>query len=279
MQSNVASIENGRNVMIEMLSYDFMQRAFISGIIIAILASVSGTFVVLRRYSMISETLAHSALVGVAVGLVAGFNPLWMAVLVAILAAWLIEYLRSEFALYSDAVLAILLSGSLALAVIIVSLGGAFNNSLFSYLFGSILSVTTNDVITIAIFGSVSLATLLIFSKQLYFIAYDEEVAKTSGIKVKLLNFLLVSVVAVIIALSIRVVGSLLIGALMVIPTIAALQLKVGFLKTGIISLIFALLAVILGITFSFYFSLPSGATIVICVLVIFIISLVVNRR
>jgi zinc transport system permease protein len=265
--------------MIEMLSYDFMQRAFISGIIIAILASVSGTFVVLRRYSMISETLAHSALVGVAVGLVAGFNPLWMAVIVAILAAWLIEYLRSEFALYSDAVLAILLSGSLALAVIIVSLGGAFNNSLFSYLFGSILSVTTNDVITIAIFGSVSLATLLIFSKQLYFIAYDEEVAKTSGIKVKLLNFLLVSVVAVIIALSIRVVGSLLIGALMVIPTIAALQFKVGFLKTGIISLIFALLAVILGITFSFYFSLPSGATIVICVLIIFIISLVVNRR
>jgi len=265
--------------MIEMLSYDFMQRAFIAGIIIAILASVSGTFVVLRRYSMISETLAHSALVGVAVGLVAGFNPLWMAVIVAILAAWLIEYLRSEFALYSDAVLAILLSGSLALAVIIVSLGGAFNNTLFSYLFGSILSVTTNDVITIAIFGSVSLATLLIFSKQLYFIAYDEEVAKTSGIKVKLLNFLLVSVVAVIIALSIRVVGSLLIGALMVIPTIAALQFKVGFLKTGIISLIFALLAVILGITFSFYFSLPSGATIVICVLIIFIISLVVNRR
>jgi zinc transport system permease protein len=265
--------------MIEMLSYDFMQRAFISGIIIAILASVSGTFVVLRRYSMISETLAHSALVGVAVGLVAGFNPLWMAVIVAILAAWLIEYLRSEFALYSDAVLAILLSGSLALAVIIVSLGGAFNNSLFSYLFGSILSVTTNDVITIAVFGSVSLATLLIFSKQLYFIAYDEEVAKTSGIKVKLLNFLLVSVVAVIIALSIRVVGSLLIGALMVIPTIAALQFKVGFLKTGIISLIFALLSVILGITFSFYFSLPSGATIVICVLIIFIISLVVNRR
>ena len=265
--------------MIEMLSYDFMQRAFIAGIIIAILASVSGTFVVLRRYSMISETLAHSALVGVAVGLVAGFNPLWMAVIVAILAAWLIEYLRSEFALYSDAVLAILLSGSLALAVIIVSLGGAFNNTLFSYLFGSILSVTTNDVITIAIFGSVSLATLLIFSKQLYFIAYDEEVAKTSGIKVKLLNFLLVSVVAVIIALSIRVVGSLLIGALMVIPSIAALQFKVGFLKTGIISLIFALLAVILGITFSFYFSLPSGATIVICVLIIFIISLVVNRR
>jgi len=265
--------------MVEMLSYDFMQRAFIAGIIIAILASVSGTFVVLRRYSMISETLAHSALVGVAVGLVAGFNPLWMAVIVAIISAWLIEYLRSEFTLYSDAVLAILLSGSLALAVIIVSLGGAFNNSLFSYLFGSILSVSTQDVVTISIFGSVALGILLVFSKELYFIAYDEEVAKTSGIKVKMLNFLLVSVIAIIIALSIRVVGSLLIGALMVIPTISALQYKQGFIKTMLISLVIALVSVVFGMSLSFYFSLPSGATIVLCVLFIFIISLVVNRK
>ena len=203
--------------MLEMFQYDFMQRAFIAGIIIATLASLSGTFVVLKRYSMISETLAHSALVGVAVGLVAGYNPLWMAVIIAVISAWTIEYLRSTFAIYSDAILSILLSGSLALAVIIVSLGGAFNNSLFSYLFGSILSVSEDDLRVIAIFGTMSLIILLAFSKELYFIAYDEEVAKVSGIKVKVLNFLLVSVVAVIIALSIRVVGSLLIGALMVI--------------------------------------------------------------
>jgi len=265
--------------MLEIFQYDFMQRAFVAGLIIAILASISGTFVVLKRYSMISETLAHSALVGVAVGLVAGYNPLWMAVIVAVFSAWLIEYLRSSFSLYSDAILAILLSGSLAIAVIIVSLGGAFNNSLFSYLFGSILSVSDEDVTTILIFGTLSLALLLTFSKELYFIAYDEEVAKTSGIKVKLLNYLLVTVVAIIIALSIRVVGSLLIGALMVIPSVAALQYRVGFLATMIISFIFAILSVIAGITLSFYFSLPSGATIVICVLVLFIISLVINKK
>jgi len=265
--------------MLEMFSYDFMQRAFIAGIIIAILASVSGTFIVLRRYSMISETLAHSALVGVAVGLVAGLNPLWMAVVVAIVSAWLIEYLRAYFSLYSDAVLAILLSGSLAVAVIIVSLGGAFNNSLFSYLFGSILSVSSADVITISIFGIICLSILLVFSREFYFIAYDEEVAKTSGVKVKMLNFLLVSVVAVIIALSIRVVGSLLIGALMVIPTVSALQYRQGFVKTLILSLFFALGSVASGMVLSFYFSLPSGATIVLCVLTIFIISLVINKR
>jgi zinc transport system permease protein len=265
--------------MFEIFEYDFMQRAFLAGVIIATLASISGTFVVLKRYSLIGETLAHSSLLGVAVGLIAGYNPLWMAVVFAILSAWIIEYLRSKFSLYSDAVLSILLSGSLAAAVIIVSLGGAFNNSLFSYLFGSILSVSYEDVVTIAIFGMLALAILLFFSKELYFIAYDEEVAKVSGIKVNLLNFLLVSVVAVIIALSIRVVGSLLIGALMVIPTVCALQFRVGFLKSVVISLFIALFSVISGMMLSFHFSLPSGATIVLCVLLIFILSLIINSR
>jgi len=265
--------------MIEILSYDFMQRAFLSGIIIATLASISGTFVVLKRYSMISETLAHSALLGVAVGLVAGYNPLWVAVVVALFSAWLIEYLRANFTIYSDAVLAILLSGSLALAVVIVSLGGAFNNSLFSYLFGSILSVTQEDVITILVFGVIALGILLAFSKEFYFLSYDEEVAKVSGIKVRLLNFILVSVVAVIIALSIRIVGSLLIGALMVIPTVSALQYKFGFFKTTMLALVFALTSVVSGMVLSYHFSLPSGATIVLCVLVIFIFSLILNKK
>jgi len=265
--------------MFEMFEYDFIQRAFVAGLFIAILASISGTFVVLRRYSLISETLAHSALVGVAVGLVAGYNPLWVAVIVAIASAWLIEYLRSTFSLYSDAILAIMLSGSLAIAVIIVSLGGAFNNSLFSYLFGSILSVTDEDVITIVIFGTISLIFLLLFSKELYFISYDEEVAKASGIKVNFLNFLLVSVVAIIIALSIRVVGSLLIGALMVIPTVSALQYRVGFRNTMLISLFFALFSVIFGMSLSYYYSLPSGATIVLSIIIIFIISLIINKK
>ena len=265
--------------MLEIFEYEFMQRAFIAGILIATLASISGTFIVLKRYSLMSETLAHSALVGVAVGLVAGYNPLWMAVIVAVMSAWLIEYLRSSFDIYSDAILSILLSGSLAIAIIIVSLGGAFNNSLFSYLFGSILSVSSEDVVTILIFGSISLALLVAFSRELYFIAYDEEVAKTSGIRVKFLNYLLVTVVAIIIALSIRVVGSLLIGALMVIPTVAALQYRVGFLHTVLISLFIALFSVIAGMTLSFYFSLPSGATIVLCVISIFILSLVINKK
>ncbi len=265
--------------MFEMFAYPFMINALIAGVIIAVLAAISGSFMVVRRYSLLTETLAHSALVGVAIGILIGSNPLWIAVLSALLSAWCIEALRRFFGLYSDAVLALFLSGSLALAIIIVSLADAFNSSLFSYLFGSILAVSADDVILIAFFGVIAMGLLLSSYKELYFIAFDEEVAQVSGIKVTLLNFMLVSIVAVIIALSIQLVGTLLIGALMVIPTVAAQRFGQGFLNTIILSVIFALLSVVSGMVVSYYLSLPSGATIVMVLLVIFVLSLAVNRR
>jgi len=265
--------------MMDIFQYDFMVNAFLAGIIIAILASVSGSFIVLRRYAMLTETLAHVALVGVAIGMVTGQNPIWVAVVVSVLSAWLIEYLRSYLGLYSDSILAIFLSGSLALAVVIVSVAGSFNASLFSYLFGSILSVSNEDLIVMTVFGSLSMAVLLGLFKEFYFISFDEEVAQVSGLKVKLLNFMLVTIIAVIIALSIRVVGTLLIGALMVIPTISALRYRLGFMKTIFLSLLFSITAVLLGMTLSYHFSLPSGATIVLVILAIFTVSIVINRK
>lgn len=261
----------------EIFSYPFMQRAFAAGLIIAVLAAISGSFIVLRRYSLLSETLAHVSLVGVSVGLLIGSNPLWMAILASLIASWMIEYLRSVHHLYSDSILAIFLSGSLALAIIIVSLAGSFNASLFSYLFGSILSVTNEDLVIMGIAGTAGMALLLLFFKELYFIAFDEEVARASGIRVALLNFMLVSVIAVIIALSIRVVGTLLIGALMVIPPVAAIRFGLGFFKTMLLSIAIALVSVIIGLSASFFFSLPSGAAIVLCLLVFFIVALVIN--
>lgn len=265
--------------MVEMLSYPFMQNAFIAGLMIAVLASISGSFIVLRRYSLLSETLAHVSLVGVAVGLLFGWSPLWMAVIASLVASWLIEYLRSMHGIYSDSILAIFLSGSLALAIVIVSMAGSFNASLFSYLFGSILSVSNEDLWVMGIVGSLSITLLLVFFKELYFIAFDEDVARAGGIRVRMLNFMLVSVIALIIALSIRVVGTLLIGALMVIPPVAAIRFGMGFYPTTLLSMAIALLSVIVGLSASYLFSLPSGAAIVLCLLVIFILALVVNRR
>lgn len=263
----------------EMFNYPFMQNAFLAGLMIAVLSSLSGSFIVLRRYSLLSETLAHVSLVGVAIGLLFGMSPLWMAVIASLIASWLIEYLRSVHGIYSDSILAIFLSGSLALAIVIVSLAGSFNASLFSYLFGSILSVSNEDLWVMGIAGLLSIALLLTFFKELYFIAFDEDVARAGGIRVTLLNFMLVSIIAVIIALSIRVVGTLLIGALMVIPPVAAIRFGMGFYPTTLLSMAIALLSVVVGLSASYLFSLPSGAAIVLCLLVIFILALAVNRR
>lgn len=265
--------------MMEMFNYPFMQNAFLAGLMIAVLSSLSGSFIVLRRYSLLSETLAHVSLVGVAIGLLFGMSPLWMAVIASLIASWLIEYLRSVHGIYSDSILAIFLSGSLALAIVIVSLAGSFNASLFSYLFGSILSVSNEDLWVMGIAGLLSIALLLTFFKELYFIAFDEDVARAGGIRVTLLNFMLVSIIAVIIALSIRVVGTLLIGALMVIPPVAAIRFGMGFYPTTLLSMAIALLSVVVGLSASYLFSLPSGAAIVLCLLVIFILALAVNRR
>ena len=265
--------------MLEMFDYPFMQRAFIAGLMIAVLASLSGSFIVLRRHSLLSETLAHVSLVGVAVGLLFGIAPLWMAVAASLIASWLIEYLRSIHGMYSDSVLAIFLSGSLALAIVIVSLAGSFNASLFSYLFGSILSVSVKDLWVMGIAGGVAMALLILFFKELYFIAFDEDVARSGGIKVTMLNFMLVSVIAVIIALSIRVVGTLLIGALMVIPPVAAIRFGLGFYPTTLLSIAISLISVVIGLSASYLFSLPSGAAIVLCLLAFFIVALVINRR
>lgn len=262
-----------------MFNYAFMQNAFFAGMMIAFLASFGGSFIVLRRYSLLSETLAHVSLVGVAVGLLMGCSPIWAAVVASLAASWLIEYLRSVHGIYSDSVLAIFLSGSLALAIVIVSLSGSFNASLFSYLFGSILSVTTEDLMVMGLFGGLSAAVLILFFKELYFIAFDEEVAQASGIRVMWLNFMLVSVIAVIIALSIRIVGTLLIGALMVMPTVSAIRFGYGFLKTVALSVLIALICVAAGLILSFYYALPSGAAIVLCLLAVFIFSLLANRN
>ncbi len=256
-----------------------MQNAFIAGVLIAILAPFAGSFMVLRRYSLLAETLAHVSLVGVSVGLLAGFSTLWMAVLFSLAASILIEYLRSYHKLYSDSILAIFLSGSLALAIVIVSLSGAFNSSLFSYLFGSILSISRDDLYIMGGVGAVSILLLVAFFKELYAICYDEDIARVMGIRVNILNIMLVSIIATIIAISIKIVGSLLIGALMVIPVVSAIRFGYGFRASIAISIALALLSVIIGLCASYLYSIPSGASIVLVLLVIFIISILVNRR
>lgn len=265
--------------MIEIFQYDFMIKAFIAGILIAIIASMLSIFVVVKRYAMLSDTLAHISLLGVAIGFLLNISSIYMAIVISCIAAISIEYVKSYKKLYSDSILSIFLSGSLAISIIIVSLSHSFTNSLFDYLFGSIVAVTNEDIITIILFSLISMIFIAIFYQKLLLISFNEDLAISSGINVKLINLLFTTLIGALVAISIKIIGALLIGALMIIPVISAICLKMSFVNTWILSSIFGISSVIIGLFLSFYISIPSGATIVIVLLLIFLSTLIISKK
>ncbi len=252
--------------------YGFIIRGLEAGIIVAIIAPLIGIFLVLRRYSLIADTLSHVSLAGIAIGLLLGLNPVLTALGVTIIASLGIEKLRNSKRIYGESALALFLSGSLALAIVLLSLAHGFNTNLFNYLFGSILTVTINDIYIIATLAVILIITLLLFYKELIFVSFDEDVAKVSGLPTRLINTILILLSAITVSLSIPIVGVLLIAALIVIPVVTALQLRQSFLKTIIYSEVISLFSVIAGIFVSFYFNLSTGGTIVLIMLAIFLV-------
>ncbi len=256
-----------------------MIRSFEAGIAIGIVAPLIGMFLVVRRYSLMADTLAHISFAGVAIGLLFGVNPIFAAIALSVGASFGIEGLRSSRRIHGESVLALFLSGSLAVAVIIVSLAKGFNASLFSYLFGSISTVSPADLwVTVALAVTVILAVALLY-KELFFASFDAELAEAAGLPVKALNLAVVVLAAVAVALSIRIVGVLLIGALMVIPVISAMQYSKGFRTTLLLSVAFSLISVIVGLFASYYFNLASGGAIVVAALLIFLASIALVKR
>ncbi len=256
-----------------------MVRAFEAGIAIAIIAPLIGMFLVVRRYSLLADTLAHTSLAGVAIGLLFSINPVLSAIILSVVASLGIEQLRASRRVFSESVLALFLSGSLAVAVVILSLAKGFNASLFGYLFGSISTVSQTDVWVIVALAVMVFLNVVLLYKELFFVSFDEELAQASGLPVRRLNFTIVLLAAITVALSIRIVGVLLIGALMVIPVISAIQYGRGFRATLILSVIFSLFSVLIGLFTSYYFNLASGGAIVLVALVIFLLSLAVSKK
>jgi len=247
-----------------MLSFQFMQRAFAAGIITALLASVMGVFIVLRRMSMVGDSLSHAALAGVAGGMLFGIYPFYGALIFSGAAAVLIEIIRAAFKKYSEVALAVVMSGGMGLAVVLISLGKSFNADLMSYLFGSLVAVSYQDVEIISILGFFIIASVILLYRELFSITFDEEAAAVLGIPVKWVNFYFTIMTALVVALSVRVVGALLISALMVIPAAVGLQLAKSFKSTFIIAIAVALFSVVTGLCISFAFDLAPGGTIVL---------------
>lgn len=256
----------------EIFQYSFILRGLEAGIIIAIIAPLIGIFLVLRRYSLIADTLAHVSLAGIALGFLLGINPIISTLGITTASSIGIEKLRTNKRIYGESALALFLSGSLALATVLLSISKGFNSNLINYLFGSIVTVTQNDVFIIATLAVIVIILLTMFYKELVYIAFDEESARVSGIQVHLINTILIVITAITISLAIPIIGILLISALIVIPVITALQLRKSFIKTIVYSEIISIFSVVFGIFISYYLNLSTGGTIVLLMLGIFLI-------
>lgn len=264
--------------MPEIFQYEFMQRAFLASIVIGIIAPLIGIFLVVKRYSLMSDTLAHVSLMGVAIGLLINVSPVITAIAASTLAALGIERLRETRRIHGESLLALFLSGSLAIAVVLISIAHGFTVNLFSFLFGSVSTVGPGDLYLIITLGLVVIATVVLLYKEFFFVSFDEEVAQAYGIKSSTLNLVLAVLVALTISLSMQVVGILLIGALTVIPVISATQFGRGFKVTLMLAISFSLVSVISGLLAAFYLDWASGGTIVLFTLIIFLLCLLVTR-
>ncbi len=264
--------------MFEIFQYSFMIRAFLAGGMIAIIAPLIGNFLVMRRFSLIADTLSHVALSGVAIGLLTGTQPLVATLVITILAAIGIEHLRTSKKIPGDAVLAMFLPGGLALSIVLISLANGFNTNLFSYLFGSITTVQENELWLILVLGICTVVIISTLYKKLLYASFDEDSARVSGISIERINTILIILTAITVSLSMRVVGILLIGALMVIPVVTAMQVARSFRQSIFISLLFALLSVFGGLVAAYYFNLPAGGAIVLLSLAIFGVVVTIKR-
>jgi zinc transport system permease protein len=266
-------------ITMEIFQYSFMVKAFAAGIASALVTSSIGVFVVLRRMSMVGDSLSHASLAGVAAGMFFGFYPFYGAVAFSVLAALLVEMVRVTFKRYAEVALAVVMSASMGAAVVMISLGRSFNADLFSYLFGSLMAVTEEDIKLIIILGIFVMAALYLLRRQLFSIAFDEETARLSGIPVNTVNVLFSILTALTVAISVRIVGTLLVSALIVIPAAVSLQLARSFNSAIFISNMVAAFSVITGLYLSFYFDLAPGGTIVLIASAVLFVVLLVKRR
>ncbi len=275
---NLSVLASSLDWLPSILQYPFMIKAFVVGIIIAWVTSCIGMIIVLKRLSMVGDALSHASLAGVTIGLIAGFNPILGAMGFSVLAALGIEYLRKVFHRYSEISIAIIMSTGISLAGNLsgfVKKTANFN----SFLFGSIVTIEPMEFYLIIAIGILVLLLSYLFQKELFFIAFDEESAILSGIPVKIINRLFVLLTALTIASAARVVGSLIISSMLVLPVATALQIGKSYKKTLYIAMALSTLYTILGLTLSFYLNLKPGSTIVLMSVIGLVLTLFIKHK
>ena len=266
------------DAFLSMMAQGFIQRAFIIGIVVAMLSSVLSIFIVLKRISLIGDGLAHTAFGGLALGYYLDLVPLWVAGVIVILGSIGITKVTRSSKISGDAAVAIFLQLGLASGIVLLSLARGFGFSLESLLFGSILLVSGDQILYAVIVLAATLIVVFIFFKELVYTIFDETQAKASGIKTWFFDYLISILAGMAIIVSIPIVGVLLISALLVLPAVTSMQVSSSFKQTVILSPVVGLLSVILGLCASVILDTASGATIVLVGLALFLLSVLIKR-
>lgn len=266
------------DMILEIFKYEFMQRAVIVGVLIAISSAMLGVFLVLKKYSMIGDGLAHVSFASVAIALLLNTSPLYLSIPIVIVASLFILRLNEHTKLSGDAAIGLVSSFSVALGVLITSVSTGFNVDLFSYLFGSILTIGESDVILSLGLAAIVVTFIIIFYNDLFAITHDESFASVMGVNTKMMNTLIATLTAITIVLGIRVVGTMLISSMIIFPTVTALQFSRSFKASIIIATVISVLSVVTGVIISYILNFPSGATIVMINALFFFIAYLVRR-
>lgn len=268
-----------------LLNFDFIRYSLISGLLIGFIAPLIGAFIVVRRLSLIADALSHVTLGGISFGMFlltiipvfSVINPMWFVILFAVIGALLIEKLRTSFSNYQEIAIPIIMSAGIALSAIFISLADGFNQEIVGLLFGSISAVNISDLTTIIIITIIVLIFIVLFYKELFILSFDEEYSKVIGIP-KWIQFLFIVIVAMVISASMRVVGILLVSALITLPIAISMRITKGFKQLIALSIILGELSVILGLIIAFYMNISPGGVIVVLLVVMLILTMTIQK-
>ncbi len=266
------------NTIVEMLSYPFMQRAIIVGILVSLCASLLGTSLVLKRYSMIGDGLSHVGFAALAVAYALNMAPLAIAIPVCIVAAFLLLRMNENSKIKGDAATALMCSGALAVGVMTVSLTTGMNTDVCNYMFGSILAMSKSDVYISVILSICVIVLFIVFYQRIFAVTFDENFAKATGTKANVFNMIIALLTAVTVVLGMRMMGTLLISSLIVFPSLGAMRVCKTFKHVIIVSVCISVVCFCAGIYASYIKSIPTGASIVIANIIVFFVLSIVER-
>lgn len=261
----------------EMLSYQFMARAIIVGLLVSICSSLLGVVLVLKKYSMIGDGLSHVGFGALAIATALNKAPLAIAIPIVVIAAFFLLRISENSKIKGDSAIALISTSSLAIGVMVLSMTKGMNTDVSNYLFGSILGLNYEDVKLTIFLTIIILFVFILFYNRIFAITFDETFSKATGVKTNFFNMLIALLTALIIVLGMRTMGSLLISSLMIFPALTSMQILKSFKSVVINSLIISILCFVIGIVLSYMYDMPTGATIAIVNVIMFIIYYIIG--